>query len=131
ATYTAGEWSGDVASLDVGTGSIGTAPVWSAAEWANENASDFLSRGVFTWRDGGRTFPTDAQRNDLARTTGQTQVTGVANAAYIKGDRSDEGTTQGKLRKRTSPIGDIVNSSPFFVKESDSLYIGANDGMLH
>jgi type IV pilus assembly protein PilY1 len=28
-------------------------------------------------------------------------------------------------------LGDIVHSSPFYVKETNTVYIGANDGMLH
>jgi type IV pilus assembly protein PilY1 len=38
----------------------------------------------------------------------------------------------GKLRDRgTYPVGDIVNSSPFYVKELDTVFVGGNDGMLH
>ena len=80
---------------------------------------------------------------------------------YLAGDRSLEGT---KLRKRTQPIGDIVNSTPVVAAPTDdygyallrkadgsfgydpyeyndyldekkdrkrSVYVGANDGMLH
>lgn len=131
ATYTSGEWSGDVASLSVGTGSINSVPVWSTSAWVGENKSAYLAREVFTWDAKGRTFPTTGQKGELARTDGTAPVTGADNAAYIKGTQTREGTDVGDLRVRTTPIGDIVNSSPFYVKESDSLFVGANDGMLH
>src|SRR5690606_37675200 len=34
-------------------------------------------------------------------------------------------------RNRTSLLGDIIGSSPAYVKDTDTLYVGANDGMLH
>jgi len=132
ATYTSGEWSGDVVGISIVGGNIAGTPTWSATAKANEDAAAYRARGVYTWSgSAGATFPTSAQEGLLARNTGLAQVSGSDNAAYIKGTRTLEGTSTGKLRKRSSPIGDIVNSSPFYVKESDSVYIGANDGMLH
>jgi len=131
ATYTSGEWSGDVASLNVGTGSINSVPVWSTSDWVSENGSTYRARKVLTWDAKGKAFPTSGQLASLARTEGVSPVTGEDNAAYIKGRQTLEGTGAGDLRVRATPIGDIVNSSPFYVKDSDSLYVGANDGMLH
>jgi type IV pilus assembly protein PilY1 len=65
--------------------------------------------------------------------TGQDDAaTAAENIAYLKGDQSKElGKTGGTLRKRTHPIGDIVDSSPAYVASTNTVYIGANDGMLH
>lgn len=132
ATYTSGEWSGDVAAYSLAGGVIAGTPTWSLAAVANNDPRPFHARSVFTWdTTGGATFPTSTQLGSLARTTGPAQVTASNNANYIKGDRSLEKSRGGSLRDRASPIGDIVNSSPFYVKDTNTLYIGANDGMLH
>lgn len=132
ATYTSGEWSGDVVGISIVGGVIATTPSWSMAAVANADPAAFTNREVYTWNGSGTDFPTSAQRDALARNAGLPgEVTGTENANYIKGHRTGEGTSQTSLRRRTSPVGDIVNSSPFYVPETDMLFIGANDGMLH
>lgn len=134
ATYTSGEWSGDVVGISIVGGTIAGTPSWSAAEKANQNATAFASRPVYTTgSSGARGFPSDDQKALLVRGNPDLPggVSGAANADYIKGSRAGEGTSATALRRRTSPIGDIVNSSPFYVPETDNLFIGANDGMLH
>src|SRR3546814_16274247 len=60
------------------------------------------------------------------------EVTAADNIADLRGDQSKEqGKTGGTLRKRAWPIGDIVDSSPAYVADTKTVYIGANDGMLH
>lgn len=84
---------------------------------------------------------------------------GEARVNYIRGNRSNEGTAPGAFRKRSSVLGDIVNSTPVVVKDAqylayladridgspgdyhqfqqqvaarkEMIYVGANDGMLH
>src|SRR3546814_1193043 len=66
------------------------------------------------------------------RTGAADEVTAADNIAYLRGDQSKEqGKTGGTLRKRAWPIGDIVDSSPAYVEDTKTVYIGANDGMLH
>jgi type IV pilus assembly protein PilY1 len=91
------------------------------------------SRKVYTYNGSGTTFPTTAQVTSLTRTGGPVEypVTGSNNANYIKGDQSKEGSNVGDLRIRTTILGDIVGSSPAYVADTDTLYVGANDGMLH
>lgn len=132
ATYTSGEWSGDVAAFSIAGGDIAGDPAWSLSEVADADTRPFSARPVYTWSgSAGATFPTTAQSTALTRTGGNAPATGAQNAAYLKGDRSLEKARGGAFRDRTSPIGDIVNSSPFYVKQTNSIYIGANDGMLH
>lgn len=76
---------------------------------------------------------------------------------YLRGVRDNEGTGAGEFRIRSSILGDIVNSDPLFVADQDLgydklggdegatyanhvaskknnteiIYVGANDGMLH
>lgn len=133
ATYTSGEWSGDVVGISIVGGSIASTPSWSMATVANDDPAAFYGRAVYTWNgSSGTNFPTATQRDALVRNAGlDNEVSGTANANYIKGLRSGEGASEASLRRRTSPVGDIVNSSPFYVPETDDLFIGANDGMLH
>lgn len=132
ATYTSGEWSGDVSAFSIAGGDIAGDPAWSLSEMATADTRPFSARPVYTWTgSAGAAFPTTAQSTALTRTGGIAPATGAQNAAYLKGDRSLEKARGGAFRDRTSPIGDIVNSSPFYVKQTNSIYIGANDGMLH
>ncbi|GAB2522271.1 PilC/PilY family type IV pilus protein [Lysobacter humi (ex Lee et al. 2017)] len=133
ATYTPGQWTGDVVSIDFGTGVLsGTS--WSAAAKANLDRAAFASRKVLTWSgSAGTEFPTLTQKAQLERLTGGAPVSRDDNAAYIKGSNAREVANGGKLRDRASPIGDIVNSTPVYVATTGAgtLYVGANDGMLH
>ena len=59
-------------------------------------------------------------------------VGAVENAAYIAGARSLElSNPGGTLRNRNNLLGDIIGSSPAYVPNTGTIYIGANDGMLH
>lgn len=151
ASYVSGLWTGKVVARsvsDVGIGEI----LWDTSDESNDSIPAFASRKVLT-NDGSSlvSFPTSAQTTALDRTTkvedGKTvtlgpldyPVTGANNALYIKGDQSKEGTTGGKLRVRTGLLGDIVGSSPAYIvggsngdgTKDGTLYVGANDGMLH
>ena len=84
----------------------------------------------------------------------QTAYTGADLVNYIRGDRTNEGTsdlTTKYFRARTHVLGDIVNSEAVYVKapvydyvdtgystfktsnasRTPMVYVGANDGMLH
>ncbi|WP_396615551.1 pilus assembly protein [Lysobacter soli] len=132
ATYMSGEWTGDMLAYDVTINGIAATPAWKLSEQVALPANKFSERGVYTWSGtDGTTFPTKDQTTALKR-EGVAAVEGSDNADYIKGKQTlEESKVGGKLRTRTGLIGDIVNSSPFYVKESESIFIGANDGMMH
>jgi len=57
-----------------------------------------------------------------------------ANAAivdYLRGDRSKEIQFNGTLRNRQTVMGTTVNSTPLYSPDTNMVYVGANDGMLH
>ena len=126
ASYISGAWTGQVKGQAVSLSGLGTGWVSSIPSVGSRKV--FTSNGTT-----GETFPTTAQAAVLARTGGVTDypVTAQNNANYIKGDTSNEERNGGVLRNRTGPLGDIVGSSPAYVKETNTLYVGANDGMLH
>ncbi|MDH7454170.1 PilC/PilY family type IV pilus protein [Luteimonas composti] len=82
-------------------------------------------------------FPSNATTAQLASLQRQgpllpAPVSGANNAAYIAGARTlEQSQTGGYLRNRNHLLGDIIGSSPAFVPETNTIYVGANDGMLH
>lgn len=121
AKYYSSRWYGELQAFNVTTTGVDTsAPVWTASIPA------YGSRNIFTHNgSAGTTFPTAAQSLALTPT--------VAN--YIAGDRTLElPAVTGIYRERSSLLGTIVDSSPTYLKTSntvDTVFVGANDGMLH
>lgn len=128
--YLSGIWSGELSAYawNGTTSSFNTTASWEAG-----SLIQYAGRRVFTF-DGtvGAEFPTAGQEAALGR-MGSTNfpVSGADNARYIKGDRSLEVSQGGELRNRTTLLGDIVSSSPVYDGRTGTIYVGANDGMLH
>ncbi len=121
AKFFSSKWYGEMQAFNITSSGVDTtAPVWTASIPA------YTSRTIRTHNGtSGAIFPTTAQTAAL--------TADVAN--YIRGDRSKElpGATA-VFRNRSSLLGSIVNSSPVYVKTDDTVetvYVGANDGMLH
>ncbi|WP_233398631.1 PilC/PilY family type IV pilus protein [Luteimonas sp. MC1828] len=80
-------------------------------------------------------FPSQATTEQLASLhrplPGTAWVDGADNAAYIAGNRALELNRGGRLRNRNNLLGDIIGSSPAYAQDTNTIYIGANDGMLH
>ena len=129
ASYTFGVWTGELAAYSIQSNGTTTLK-WSASE----KVPAYGSRNILTWNGGaGTSFPTSAQETALARSIGVAPVTGAENANYLKGDPSKESrNTGGTLRNRADTVlGDIVDSSPAYSTDNNTLFVGANDGMLH
>jgi type IV pilus assembly protein PilY1 len=158
-------WSGDLTkateSYDPVTGVKSSTVNWTAATNipapANRNIQMANAAGNalqdFTYLNlTGRSFAGVNWQNSALTSSGALTSSQVS---FVRGDRSLEGTT---FRRRTSALGDIVNSQPvvvdsasFVTSVADSLsgaskyaafqttaqgrraqvYVGANDGMLH
>ncbi|TNJ33589.1 pilus assembly protein [Arenimonas terrae] len=134
ATYQSGLWYGDLLARNVTEAGISSDELWRVSEVIAAGGTTFQNRTVLTW--GGTTgtaFPTSTQSTALARVGGIAPVTGANNAAYVKGNQSLEiSAAQGNvLRNRVSPLGDVINSSPVFSVDTQTIFVGANDGMLH
>ncbi|PJK07588.1 hypothetical protein CO610_07990 [Lysobacteraceae bacterium NML95-0200] len=141
--YQSGSWDGDVQAFAFSSGDTANAPqLWSLAQHTLNpdlfaTGQGFATRPIFTWGQGGGGAPLSlaalgSKAALLARTSSSSAVSAIDNLNYLKGDRSLEKVNGGRLRDRSSSlIGDIVNSVPEYVAENDSLFVGANDGMLH
>jgi type IV pilus assembly protein PilY1 len=129
AKYVSAKWTGELTAYDATAAGVSADPEWQASS----GIPALASRKIFT-RNGAAAaaFPTAAQTTALDQTTRITSpVTGASNANYLRGDASLERKNGGELRNRDSLLGDIVNSSPVYVKDTETVYVGANDGMLH
>ena len=139
AGFTSGSWIGDLIASPFNNALTGVSntPDWILSQTfaAGQANANFKDRTVLTMKGGTASlFDTSmAGATDFAARAGQAdETTAAENIAYLKGDNSKEiGQTGGTLRARAHPIGDIVNSSPAYVDDTKTVYIGANDGMLH
>lgn len=156
ANFVSGVWTGELRAQPVDLES-GVEPVdctganqpgngWCASKGiptANRNVYtsnghyDGVTRTPTTAGSAPLRFPADAtteQLDSLERLAPMynAPVTGAQNAAYIAGTRTLElSQPGGTLRNRNHLLGDIIGSSPAFVGDTNTLYVGANDGMLH
>lgn len=124
-SYMGGTWTGELSAFAIHNKELDKDPTWRAASQIK-----YTNRKVLT--EGG-TFPTGTAQAVLS-----TDV-----AAYLKGDDSKELKNEGgTFRNRTVLLGDIAYSAPVFVEGKvpattteddidDTVYVGANDGMLH
>ena len=134
ASYVSGVWTGEVVAYPVGSnGTVGTTPSWRASA-----GIPTTGRKIFAGNDNGDgavVFPGGLSTDRLTALTrtgaANYPVTGAANAAWLAGDRSNELSNGGVLRNRNLLLGDVVTSSPAYVRDTETLYIGSNDGMLH
>ncbi|HRD96706.1 MAG TPA: PilC/PilY family type IV pilus protein [Rubrivivax sp.] len=129
-------WSGEVAAMkpdDQGN----TPEIWSSAGAGKIPAA--AARKVFTLKPGvgGKEFKLiadldAAQLGALSAVNCSAALTGndcaQARIDWIRGDRTKE---DAPLRKRTSVHGDVISSAPYYVKATNTVYVGANDGLLH
>lgn len=134
ASYVSGVWTGEVQAYPVDS----NGRVSATAEWRASAGVPANGRKVFAGNEAGTAavvFPRDISTNRLAQLerTGVINypVSGADNAAYLSGVQDREMKSGGNLRNRNQLLGDIVSSSPAYVSDTETLYIGSNDGMLH
>jgi type IV pilus assembly protein PilY1 len=129
ATFNSTKWSGDLEAYRVTTSGVSASTQWKASNLMPAPAarniiyySDVTSgpKGkAFTWSNLSSSEQTKIGSSDILD--------------FLRGDRSKELQNGGGFRDRAANnvLGDIATSSPFYVKDSGTVFIGANDGMLH
>lgn len=145
-------WSGDLLVRRVGTdGKVENDAAWSAAQKL-DNLSSVDSRKIFTITPAAtsgnseETIATngvnftwsalDSTQQALLQRTAENDSTNAQNRlAYLRGDRTNEITTEDRtrpFRQRGSRLGDIVNSDPQFIHKQDFGYsrLSWNDGAI-
>jgi len=121
AKFNSGSWTGELLSFPITNAGISSTASWNAAQ----KIPTADSRNIFTRDATGKivTFEWANLNTDDRNSIGSEDILN-----YIRGDRSNEGT----LRSRGSTVlGDIIHSMPAYVSDTDTIYVGANDGMLH
>ncbi len=137
------DWSGDITAIKPETSGKMT-EIWTSSDAGKIPSA--ATRKVFTLKSGvgGVEFKLLAdlgstQAGDLSAVNCSATLTGTACAQaridWLRGDQSkeDDGslTPPGPLRKRTRIHGDVISSGPVYVKSTNTVYVGANDGLLH
>ena len=133
------DWSGEIEALKpLGDGTL-------VSKWSTNDAGRFAVpalRKVFTLKPGtgGVEFKLLAdlsvtQQDDLRASAcggalADPDTCAQARIDWMRGDKTHE-EAGGPLRKRARVLGDIISSSPYYVRDTETLYIGSNDGMLH
>jgi type IV pilus assembly protein PilY1 len=138
ARFNANKWSGDLVAYPVTSTGVSTTPDWQAQDAMPAPASRQLF--VRTTDDTTTTFAwSSLSTTDRALLDADPSIADNSQdvVEYLRGIRSKEIKSGGSFRDRVTlaaglaPLGDIVHSSPFYEKDSDMLYVSANDGMLH
>jgi len=135
ALYRSDDWSGDVLAFALGAdGTLDTRPenaLWRAAMQLQPSEGLYDQRRILTyggpWREPqGVPFRYDAL------SAGQQQMLGAGTANEAEARQLLDylrGREFAHLRPRSSLLGDVVHATP--VVAGRSLFVGANDGMLH
>ena len=132
AQFNSGEWSGDLLAYQVNSdGSVNTSASWNSASVITGQGSagrtiltysPTAADGVpFSWTVGG----IETAQRDLLDINPQTTVDdnrGQERLNWLRGDQSEEVKNGGDLRSRTTLLGDIVNSTPYYVSKPAYFY---------
>lgn len=160
AGFTSERWSGELGAYTVtaGTNAVAATPSWTASTSLDTSTFSVSNRLVITAFDAtptvARSFVwgslSTAQQAAIKGADGDT--VGAQRVNFIRGDRSQETQNGGALRRRDSRLGDIINSNIWltgkpsrmsfehnghatfrstYASRTPTLYVGANDGMLH
>jgi len=139
--YNSSSWSGNLHSYPLGTnGAITEIDNWTGGAAAMISAQHYNDRLIVS-RNGTTNIPfrwaslSSAQKSALDPGTVATSATTSPVLDYIRGDISNEYPATLAYRPRTSVLGDIIHSTPVYCPASDcteaTVFVGANDGMLH
>ena len=138
ARFNSNKWSGDLVAYPITDAGVST-----TSEWQAQNAMPapavrkiFMRTAIGTTTDFVWSSLSTADKA-LLDTDSSTADNSQDVVDYLRGVRTKEIRNGGSFRDRVNlanniaPLGDIVHSSPFYEKDSDMLFVSANDGMLH
>ncbi|MBC2714291.1 MAG: hypothetical protein HF978_03185 [Desulfobacteraceae bacterium] len=146
--YMTGKWTGDLKAfeIDVETGAVFDDYSWSVKEQM-DLVTDYTNRKIYSYNGiSGIPFDFNSMTSDqktrladglayafgtaVAYTFGTIDNTDVENLVnYLSGDESNDRAHGGPFRVRAHILGDIVHSEAEY--NTRTLYVAANDGMLH
>ena len=132
ARFDANYWSGDLVAYPVTSSGVSTNTEWEASTKIPSPSA----RRIFTRAGTTNTYGTGSTYEFLWSQVPTYAKTALSNSSdlldYFRGVRTKEVQNGGTLRDRTTHVlGDIIHSSPNYLKDTDSIFVGGNDGMLH
>ena len=124
------KWSGDLLAYQVSTTGVADAPAWRASSLIPAPASRRIYFGSMA---SGNLDGTEFQWDLLSAGEQALLDNSSSVLSYLRGVRTNELENGGTLRDRNpnTVLGDISHSPPFFLRDTETVFIGANDGMLH
>lgn len=125
------KWSGDVVAYQVAPGGVAETATWRASAGIPLPANRRIIMGS---RDNDGDLIAKEFRWPLLTTEEQALFNDSSDLLnYLRGVRSGEIENGGSFRDRNpaTVLGDIAHSSPFYLRDTNTVFIGANDGMLH
>ncbi|QTN29284.1 pilus assembly protein [Rhodoferax sp. AJA081-3] len=130
ARFDSSYWSGDLVAYPLTSSGVSISVDWAA----KDKLPNDTGRKLYYRSSDAQTKEflyanlTGTDLTDMGATTAERQDV----MSYLRGVRTKELQNSGTFRNRsTTVLGDIVHSSPFYDKASDTVFVGANDGMLH
>jgi type IV pilus assembly protein PilY1 len=131
--YSSDKWSGELVAYPVTDTGLSLTPRWKSSDAGK--IPGWNARRIFY---GSDTLPFTGKEflwGQLSDTE-KSLASGIGTEAglqYVRGNQTQEIKNGGIYRDRTGTnvLGDIVHSSPFYVADSNTVFVGANDGMLH
>ena len=131
------DWSGEIVALQPQADGTLT-PKWSTSESGRIPGASVRKVWTLVPGSGGVQFKVLGDLGSDQKAALKTGCSGSgssddcaqARIDWMRGDQSQEDPA-GTLRKRSRIFGDVISSAPYFVKASNTLFVGANDGMLH
>ncbi|MDM7949943.1 PilC/PilY family type IV pilus protein [Hydrogenophaga sp.] len=129
--YASQRWSGELVAYPVSASGLNTTPLWRTSDTGRIPA--FSARRLFYGSDTPGVLGRPFLWGELS-----TAEQGLLNNDeqmfnYLRGDRGRELQNGGTFRDRAANtvLGSIIHSSPAYVQDSNTVFVGANDGMLH
>jgi type IV pilus assembly protein PilY1 len=126
ATFETTNWSGELKAYPLSSSSgLSATEAWAASSKVPSEGA----RKLFVRTPSGSTqnFTWSALSSADQGVLGNADILN-----YTRGSHSKEIANGGGLRNRAGTVlGDMVDSSPVYVADSNTVFIGSNDGMLH
>jgi len=140
--YRAPNWNGNLHKYSVSSiGTISEKDEWLDGAASAIGAQDYDSERFIVTMEGSHRIPfrwsklSASQQSMLDPEASETGTSSSSVLNYIRGDRSKESPSSPGFRHRLSVLGDIIHSTPLYCPSSlcaaDTVFFGANDGMLH
>jgi len=134
AKFNSQTWSGELEAKGVTANGVNATTTWQASDFLKSDSGRRVFYSSPTPNVGAGEFnvSTLTANGDLALFNNDGDLVN-----YLRGNRSLElQNSGGRFRDRGdltkgTILGDIVHSSPVFQGDTETLYVGANDGMLH